>query len=213
VIRRRAVLVLIAAIRLTAQQSPSTEPQGVSAAWDVRTQLTALANSIRELQPLVQRVDLKILGENGAPDAYIQQVRSVQASMKALLSAADQLAREPEKLPVAVDVYFQMERMELLMNSLRDGLRKYQSPDLADMLSQTLGKNAIHRDRLRQHIRDVAELHDEEYKIANEEAQRCRGILTKQTVSTPDRKPSAAAPSSSKTPATSPGQPAKSRKQ
>jgi len=209
---RRAFLFAIVAVRLTAQQSSAAEPQGVAAAWDVRTQLTALANAIREIEPLVQRVDPRILSENGAPAAYVQQVLSVQASMKSLLSAADQLAREPEKLPVAVDVYFQMERMELLLNSLRDGLKKYQSPDLADMLSQTLGKNAIHRDRLRQHIRDVAELHDEEYKIANEEAQRCRGILTKQPATTPvPRKPSPV-PSNSKNPVPSPSQPPRSRK-
>lgn len=186
---RRTVLVLTAGISALAAQSPpapaAAEPKGVAAVWDVRNQLTALAGAVRELEPLLGRVDGKIMAENGAPDAYVQQVRSVQNAIKSLLVVSDQLAREPEKLPVALDVYFQMERMDLLLGSLRDGIRKYQSPDLADMITQAMAKNVVHRDRLRQHISDVAELHDQEYQIANEEAQRCRGTLTKQPVTAP----------------------------
>jgi hypothetical protein len=160
--------------------------------------LSALAAAVREMQPLLGRVDAKIMSENGAPDAYIQQVRSVQNAIQGLLAASDQLAREPEKLPLALDVYFQMERMELLLGSLRDGIRKYQSPDLADMIAQSLSKDIVHRDRLRQHITDLAELHDQEFQIANEEAQRCRGTLTRQPV------PAASKPAASSSPQPAP---------
>ncbi len=157
-----------------------------------------------ETEQLVLKVDPKILAENGAPETYVQQVKSVQGSMKALLTAASFVAREPEKLPAALDVYFQMERLDVLLSSLREGIRKYQSPDLADMITKTVGQNVIHRDRLRQHIVDVAELHDQEYQIANEEAQRCRATLTKQPPTAPtDRSKTPSGSRSSSPPAPS----------
>jgi hypothetical protein len=115
----------------------------------------------------------------------VKQLDSARASARSLVAATSLLAQQPEKLPVALDAFFQMERMELLLTSLRDGIRKYQSGDLADHLNQAFAKDVVHRDRLRQHIRDLASLREQEFQIANEEAQRCRGMLTRQTAPEP----------------------------
>ncbi|MBC7926530.1 MAG: hypothetical protein H7039_12815 [Bryobacteraceae bacterium] len=177
------MLTLLVALHGNSQSSET----GVTADWDVKQQMAALAVSVRELEAVVQKADPKIWEENAAPEAYVGQLRSAQASMRALTIAASELSRKPENLQAALEAYFQIERMDLLVKSLRDGIRKYQSPDLADMISRAFSRNAIHWDRLRQHIRDIAELREQEFQIANEEAQRCRANLTKQSSAQTER--------------------------
>jgi len=145
----------------------------------------ALAADIKNLEPLLNSVNPQEWMAKGAPAAYVKQLDSARASARSLVAATSLLAQQPEKLPVALDAFFQMERMELLLTSLRDGIRKYQSGDLADHLNQAFAKDVVHRDRLRQHIRDLASLREQEFQIANEEAQRCRGMLTRQTAPEP----------------------------
>jgi len=160
---------------------------GVTAEWDVRAQMSRLAADVRRLDPLLKQVNPTLWLEKGASQTYVKQLQSAQASVQALVTATSLLADQPEKLPVAMDAFFQMERMELLLNSLRDGIRKYQSGSLADEFNRVFATNGVHRDRLREHIRDLVNLREQEFQIANEEAQRCRGLLTKQVP--PDRKP------------------------
>lgn len=142
--------------------------------------MTALAGDVRKLEPLLSQVKAAEWISQGAPKAYVQQAKSAQGTLAHLVVATSALAEEPERLTAALEAFFQMERMDLLLGSLRNGVRKYQSPDLGDMLNRAWATNAVHRDRLRQHIRDLAQLREQEYKIVNEEAQRCRGMITQQ---------------------------------
>jgi hypothetical protein len=139
-----------------------------------------MATDIRKLAPIFAEVSPAEWVAKGAPDAYVRQLQSTQASMQNLIVAIDKLAAEPEKLSTALDAFFQLERMELLVASLQDGIRRYQSADLADALTRTLGENTVHRDRLRQHIRDLAGTREQEYAIINQEAQRCRGMISRE---------------------------------
>jgi len=168
--------------------------------------MAALAASVRHVEPLLKQVNPADWVEKGAPDAYVRQLQTTKQAIAALVASSDELARQPEKMAVALDVYFQMERMELLMGSLREGIRKYQSAELDELIRQDLASNVLHRERLRQHIRDLADLREQEYQIANEEAQRCRGLLTKQpTVASQQQTKSGSTtskPAATKTPST-----------
>lgn len=167
-------------------RAPSPQPPetaSVTPEWDVRGNMAALATDIRKLEPLLGQVNAADWVAKGAPRAYVQQAKSAQGTLAHLVVATSALAQEPERLTAALEAFFQMERMELLLGSLRSGVRKYQSPDLGDHLNRAWGTNAVHRDRLRQHIRDLAHVREQEYKIVNQEAQRCRGMITQQAPS------------------------------
>jgi hypothetical protein len=168
---------------LRSQGQPS-----VAAAWDVAANMGALQEDVRKIEPLLRRVDTPHWLSRGAPEAYARQLASSQSAVQQLVAAADKLAQNPEQLTVALETFFELERMELLLNSLREGVRKWQSDDLANQFTQVLGANILHRDRLRQHIRDVAAARETEYRTANEEVQRCRGMLLRQTPH-PEAKP------------------------
>jgi hypothetical protein len=143
-------------------QTPAVDGNGVTAEWDVRSYMTQLV-------------------------ADVQQSKSSLDAMEHLVAATEDLSRQPEKLSAAIETFFQLERMELLVASLNNGVRKWQSEHTANEMSEALSANMVHRDRLRQHIRDLASARENEQRIMNEEAQRCRGMLTREAPAPPVR--------------------------
>jgi hypothetical protein len=156
---------------------PLTAQTGVTPDWDVRTSMGALAKDISKLEPVVQLIKPKQWLLEGAPQTYVKQFESVQNSLKYLVQGAQQLEQEPARLTTAIDVLFRMQKMEVLLGSLKDGVRRYQSPDLADRLAAMLGKNNNHAERLREHITDLAMTREQEFQVVDTEAQRCRSAL------------------------------------
>lgn len=173
---RAAVLVLTVLAGIAAAQTP--EAGGITPEWDVRSYMASLVADVQRMRSLVNRVDAPHWVSRGAPDAYLQQSKSAQESMEHLVAATEALSKQPEGLTAALEAFFQLERMELLITSLNNGVRKWQSEYTANEISQSLSANMVHRDRLRQHIRDLATARESEFRIMNEEAQRCRGTLT-----------------------------------
>ena len=155
------------------------QSDGVSAIWDVKTQMDELAKDVRRLTPLLAHVRPDNWVAEGASATYIQQAQSAKNSLNASIEATELLARDPERITTGLKAYLQLEKMETLMASLRDGVRRYQSPDLANMLSAVSSGNQIHRQRLAEHLLDVAELREAEFSVADQEAQRCRGELSR----------------------------------
>ncbi|HYO81997.1 MAG TPA: hypothetical protein VES20_11380 [Bryobacteraceae bacterium] len=163
---------------LHAQASSGAESVSVAPEWDVRAHLNDLVRDVAGYESLLRRMDVDHWIGRGAPEVYRRQLMSAQEAFQHLSAATDKLARQPELLSAAIEVMFQLERMELLVGSLRDGARKWQSEEFANTVTTAMAANTSHRERLRQHIRDVAVVREQEFQIANQEAQRCRGMLT-----------------------------------
>ena len=92
---------------------------------------------------------------------------------------AGALEKQPERLSVALDTYFRTQTLETRLSSLVDGVRNYQNPAVGDLLVGVLGDNSANRDKLRQYITDLAVTKEQEFKIVDQEAQRCRTVLTR----------------------------------
>lgn len=152
---------------------------GVSPEWDIRQDMTALAGQIRQLQPMVEMIKPETWISQGAPSAYVKQMASLQTGMQYLLGSAEKLAKEPERLTSALDAYFRMQYVETLIDSLREGVRKYQSPDLAEILNGLMTASSNSKEKLRAHIADLASLREQEMSVMDQEAQRCRGMLSR----------------------------------
>lgn len=159
-------------------QQPST---GVTAEWDVRANLKGLAESVRSIQPVLGDAKPEQWLAKGAPDAYVKQLESAQNSIEYLVGATAKLADNPERLSLALETLFRLQHVQSLSGSLREGIRRYQSPAMSDRLARLLGETANYGDKLRQQVLDLATTREEELKIMNDEAQRCRGSLTQQT--------------------------------
>ncbi len=156
---------------------------GVSSEWDVRKLLDSLDLEAQHLKPIVDQVKPESWVSKGAPSAYVTQWKTAQAELRYLLSSSEALSRQPEKLTLALDTYFRMQAMESTVGSVVEGVRKYQNPALANLMQSVVGENSANRDRLRQYVQDLAAQKEQEFQVADREAQRCRDKLMHQPTS------------------------------
>jgi hypothetical protein len=161
----------------SAQSAPAG---GVASEWDVRKLLDSLDLQAQHVKPIIDQVKPEAWVAKGAPKAYVTQWTTAQAELKYLLSSSDALSKQPERLTLALDTYFRMQALESTLSSVTEGIRKYQNPALADLMQSVVSENSSNADKLRQYVQDLATQKEEEFQIADREAQRCRESLMKQ---------------------------------
>ena len=164
------------ALGQTSQAPPSSEP-GVASEWDARKLIDALNSQAQHLKPVVDQVQPAAWVSKGASDTYVAQWNSTQAQLKYLIAASEAFSRQPERLPLGLETYFRMQAVESTLGSLTEGVRKYQNPALASIMESVITENSTNRDRLRQYLQDLATQKEQEFQVADREAQRCRAAL------------------------------------
>jgi hypothetical protein len=172
--------------------------QGVSAPWDISQTLTSLAAESQRLLPILEQLTPEKWEAKGAPAAYTAQWRNARSEVGYLLGAAEAMKKQPEKLTLGLETLFRLQAVEAQVNSLTDGVRRYQNPAVGDLLVSAVSANSANRDQLRQYISDLAQTKEEEFQVVDREAQRCRGTLTRQ----PPARPAAPKPAAPATPPT-----------
>jgi hypothetical protein len=167
---------VFASCLLSAQSPPAS---GVASEWDVRKLLDSLDLQAQHVKPIIDQVKPETWVAKGAPQAYVTQWTTAQAELKYLLSSSDALSKQPERLTLALDTYFRMQALESTLGSVTEGIRKYQNPALADLMQSVVAENSSNADKLRQYVQDLATQKEEEFQVADREAQRCRESLVK----------------------------------
>ena len=69
--------------------------------------------------------------------------RILQVELSTLLENAWKLAKDPERLSLALDTLFRMDSMDSLLTSLQGGIRRYQGPSLADDIMRFVAENSV----------------------------------------------------------------------
>jgi hypothetical protein len=179
--------------------SLTARAQGVSAPWDISQTVGALAAQAERLKPVLDQLTPEQWQSKGAPATYVAQWHAAQDEVGYVLRAADALGKQPEKLSLAFETYFRMQAVEAQINSLVEGVRRYQNPAVGDLMISVMAANSTNRDQLRQYITDLAETKEQEFQIVDKEAQRCRGTLVRQAPARPAAAPKPPAASPSKT--------------
>ena len=101
----------------------------------------------------------------------------------ARLSAASSRDFTPTRSPLPLaseSVHAATPKAAVPAGSVVEGVRKYQNPALANLMQGVLGENSANRDRLRQYVQDLAAQKEQEFAVADKEAQRCRATLMRQ---------------------------------
>jgi hypothetical protein len=153
---------------------------GVASEWDVRKLLDSLDLQAQHVKPIIDQVKPETWVAKGAPKAYVTQWTTAQAELKYLLGSSEALAKQPERLTLALETYFRMQALESTLSSVTEGIRKYQNPALADLMQSVVAENSSNADKLRQYVQDLATQKEQEFQVADKEAQRCRESLVKQ---------------------------------
>jgi len=160
---------------LPAQQQP-----GMQNEWDIHQTLAAIALHADRLAPFVDQIQPEKWQTAGAPQAYVAQAKTCRNEVRGVAAAARELSRNPEKLTGALELLFRIRTLESMLGSLGDGLRKYQNPPMADLLNAAVAENLANRDRLQQYVLELATEKEQEFRVADQEAQRCRQSISRQ---------------------------------
>jgi DNA repair ATPase RecN len=168
----RVPLLLALSFPLVAQQP------GVIPEWEARRDIPSLPDKIRKLLPVLEQLQPQDWVAKGAPEAYVQQWKSAQDEVGYLQQTVDSLAKDPERLTLALEAYFRLQAIDTRLGNLVDAIRKYQNPALADLLQSMAAETSTVRVGLQQYITDVAAHREAEWRVMQSEAQRCRTELT-----------------------------------
>jgi len=172
-----SVLFIFAGVSALRGQQP-----GMQNDWDIHKTLEAIALHADRLAPFVDQIHPENWIAAGAPQAYVTQAKSCQSEIRAIAAAARDLSRTPEKLSGALQLLFRVRALESRLGSLGEGLRKYQNPPMADMLNGAMAEDGANLDRLQQYIVELANAKEQEFRVADEEAQRCRATISRRPV-------------------------------
>jgi ABC-type transporter Mla subunit MlaD len=153
---------------------------GVSSDWDVREMLSSLQARAKQLGPILDQLKPADWVRDGAPAQYTGQWNTAKSELGYLLASAQTLAKDPDKLPAALDTLFRMQALNSTLGSVIEGTRKYQNPAIADLVQAIADENDHNRDRLRQYVMDLAAEKEHELQVMDAEAQRCRTTVSNQ---------------------------------
>ncbi len=168
----RLLLLVLAAAPVFAQS------EGLPPEWEVRKQIAALAERVQRFQPLLEQINPETWAN--APAGYADQVKRAKTEIGYLVTTAKALEQQPDRLTLALDSYFRMVSVDQMLRSLEAGIRKYQNPAVADLLQGLLVDETADRGKLRQYIIDLAADRELQFRVIDEEAQRCRTSLSRQ---------------------------------
>jgi hypothetical protein len=155
--------------------APSVTPE-----WDISQTIGALSAQAARLKPILDQLTPQEWVQKGAPQAYVAQWQGAEKELGYLTASAQAFENDPEQLSRGLDVYFRWQSLREGLNSLVEGVRRYQNPAVGDLLVGVLAENAANRDRLRSYLTDLAAQKEQEFAVVDKEAQRCRGDLVRQ---------------------------------
>lgn len=157
--------------------SVCAQQNGLQPDWDIGVILGEMSDHAARLVPFLDKVDAKAWVAKGASETYVAQLQSSKEQARAMAADAKVLARNPEKLSAALQLYFRIQGLEQMIESLSEGARKYQDPAFADELASRSAENGTNRNRFQTYIVSLASEREQECAVMDREAQRCRSIV------------------------------------
>ena len=162
---------------------------GLQNPWDVRKILADLLTENEQFQPLFTSINpQQWYDQKGAPTTYIVQWQTAQRQLKDVKYATNQLQQKTESLSLALDLYFRLEALETTARSVAEGAQRYADRSSADKLNALIARDFNSRERLRDYLRELTTSTEQNFKIADDEAQRCRAEMSKQPAAKRSRK-------------------------
>lgn len=156
--------------------------QSAPAEWDTRQSIDALVRSLERVKPLIEEAEPSNWVARGASEVYLQQFQSLKHEIESGRAAAADFSRKPEQISPALALYLRLESLENRMKSIVEGIRRYQNPALADLVQSQVSEVTTNRERLGPLLLDLAKVREQEFQVVDQEAQRCRGSLSRQPI-------------------------------
>ena len=181
---RVCAVAILFAFQAFAQQSQTNPqpgdaaPAGLENDWDVAPLLQEIAKQTDKLLPALDKVDARAWINNGASETYAEQVQRCRDMAKNVGAAARDLSQNPEQLAALINMFIRMENLHVMLLSVEEGTRKYQTAADAQALAGVEAEGSASRERFQRYIISLAAAREQDLKTMDEEAQRCRGLVT-----------------------------------
>ena len=175
----RSTFLLAAALCAISTGSLTAQSGGIPPEWEVQKQMATLAGHVQRFQSVLDQIHAEEWVKKGAPQAYVDQLARTRAEIGYLIGSTKDLSAHPEKLTAVLDTFFRMESVEAMLRSVVAGIRKYQNPAVAELLAGLIADTSADQDKLRQYLVDLAADREQQYKVMDQEAQRCRAALSR----------------------------------
>jgi len=148
--------------------------------WDVKSMLQQLIEQTDRYRTNIDKLPVvDWVNQKQASQTYLKQQEIVLAEVGHLKTVAGRLANAPEKLSLALDIYFRLQALESVTAALADGVSRYESQEKAAAINQLVSDNSATRLKLRQYVMDLSVNKEQEFAIAEREAQRCQAELNR----------------------------------
>jgi hypothetical protein len=161
------------------------QEQGLPPDWDVRAILKEISAHAGRLEKLLEQVNPQEWVEKGASDTYVAQRNSAKAQARALSAEALELGSNPERLSLALQTFFRMQALEFMLPSLAEGAGRYGGTGVAGQVMGLVAENGANRERFQKYIVELAAEREQQFRVMDQEAQRCRGFLARQPADRP----------------------------
>jgi hypothetical protein len=140
--------------------------------------LKQIAAQASRLAPALDKIDARSWIDQGASETYAEQLEAAKAQTRALAEGANALVKNPEQLSGLLDIFFRMQGIDAMLQSVEEGIRKYGFKPDAQALVQMQTEAAAARERLQRYIVNLAAEREREFQAMDREAQRCRALVT-----------------------------------
>ncbi len=147
---------------------------GIPPEWETRKDIETLTAQVKRISPLLAELNPEEWAAKGASPAYITQRKSAQDAVGYVVNTAQRLAVTPDKLTLVMETYFRLQSLDSVIGSLVEAASRYQNPSLGQLLQGVAGENNVNKEKLRQYMLDLAAVKEAEFRLIDQEAQRCR---------------------------------------
>jgi hypothetical protein len=147
-----------------------------------------IAKHAARLEPMLGQVRPADWVAKGAPDTYVTQFNRTIGEIREIQTEMAALAQQPGQMSATMKALFRVQTTHQLLGSLMGGLRKYQNPALADLIEAVAAEDQGELTQLQQYLVELASDKDEQFRLVDSEAQRCRAALSRQPAPPPARK-------------------------
>jgi hypothetical protein len=186
--RLAAILPFLTILPAFPQQTPQLNIAGVQTPWDARTIITGLINDNEHFAPVLDGIHPANWVSKGASPVYTQQLQQAQQQVHDVVNTAKLLSVKTDQLSLALDLYFRLEALDSTARSLEEGVRRYADRFSGDKLAQLIAHNFTAREQFRDYLANLAASQEQSFKVADEEAQRCRGMISREPAPKKTRK-------------------------
>jgi hypothetical protein len=148
----------------------------------IKAALASVAQHASRIEPMLRQLNPSDWVGKGAPETYVTQWNSALSEIASIQIDMTNLGQRPEQMSEGLKALFRIGSYHQGLRSLMGAVRRYQNPALADLIESVAAEDQGAVDRMQQYFLELAAAKESQFDVVNSEAQRCRGLLSKQPV-------------------------------